>query len=185
LKEEPFPAGKEMSQRFYTIRKAFLIPLGLDVVLLFCLLLMSLVMKGDAVEKLVLTFFSLPALYLFLECFLRRVTVSEEGLFIRKLGRGKALSWVEITHVGCLILHKKIYLLFTTVKGFFIISNAFERFSALVEEVVAHVEPEKVEEEVRLQAGCSMRGIPHIVSAWFEAAFMAVIILMKMFPFKV
>ena len=132
-----------MSQRDYTIRKALLIPLGLDVLLLFCLLLIALFLEGGATEKLIFTLFFLPALLLFLECFFRRVTVTEEGLVIRKLGRTKAFSWGEITHVGCLTVHRKVYLLLTTVKGFFIISNAFGGFSTLVEEIVARVETGK------------------------------------------
>jgi tetrahydromethanopterin S-methyltransferase subunit F len=85
--------------------------------------------------------------------------------------------------VGCLSLHKKVYLLLTTVKGIFIVSNAYEEFEALVDAIVGRVGQEKVEEEVRLQSGRSRTGIANIVSAWVAAAFMVGIILMKMFPF--
>ncbi len=109
-----------MSQRDYTIKKALLIVLGLDAFLLFCLLLIALLLEGDATEKLVFTFFFIPALLLFLECFFRRVTVAQEGLVIRKFGRTRAFSWEEITRVDCLTVHRKIYLLLTTVKGLII-----------------------------------------------------------------
>lgn len=171
-----------MAQRHYTIRRAFLIVLGLDAFLLFCLFLVSLLMKGDTMEKLILALFFLPALVLFLECLFRRVTVVEEGLVIRKLGRNKALLWDEITRVGYLVLHKKVYLLLTTVKGFFVISNAFEGFPRLVEDLVARVEPDRVEQDVRLQAGRSMIGIANIVAAWVAAVLMMVMILMKLLP---
>ncbi|EKD36861.1 MAG: hypothetical protein ACD_75C01349G0003 [uncultured bacterium] len=171
-----------MAQRHYTIRRAFLIVLGLDAFLLFCLFLVSLLMKGDAMEKLILVLFFLPALVLFLECLFRRVTVVEEGLVIRKLGRKKTLLWDEITRVGYLVLHKKVYLLLTTVKGFFVISNAFEGFPRLVEDLVARVEPDRVEQDVRLQAGRSMIGIANIVAAWVAAVLMMVMILMKLLP---
>jgi hypothetical protein len=169
-----------MAQRHYPIRRAFLIILGLDAVLLFCLFLLSLLIKGNTMEKFVLMIFFLPTLVLFLECLLRRVTVVEEGLVIRKLGRNKALLWDEITRVGYLILHRKVYLLLTTVKGFFVISNAFEGFPKLVEEIVARVEPERVEQDVRLQAGRSLTGVANIFAAWVAAALMVVMIFMKL-----
>lgn len=171
-----------MAQRHYTIRRAFLIILGLDAFLLFCLFLISLLTKGNTMEKFVLMLFFLPALVLFLECLFRRVTVVEEGLAIRKLGRNKTLLWDEITRVGYLILHRKVYLLLTTVKGFFVISNAFQGFPRLVEEVVAHVEPDRVEQDVRLQAGRSLKGVANIVAAWVAAVLMMVMILIKLLP---
>jgi hypothetical protein len=185
LKAGPNPAGGGMPQRSYSIRKALLAPLGVDAFLLMGLLAISLLLKGDATEKLVFTLFFLPTLVLFSESLYRRVVVTDEGITIRKLGRAKAVAWGEITHVGSLTIHKKVYILLTTVKGFFIVSNAHERFSALVEEIVTHVEGEKVEEEVRLLTGGSLAGIANIVSAWVAAVFMVGIILMKLIPFIV
>ncbi len=172
-----------MSQRDYTIKKALLIVLGLDAFLLFCLLMIALLLKGDATEKLVFALFFIPALLLFLECFFRRVTVAEERLVIRKLGRTRAFPWEEITRVGCLTVHRKVYLLLTTVKGLFIISNAFEGFSRLVEEIAARVAPERIEEDVRPQAASAGAGSAVLVPAWVAAVFMMVMILVKGFPF--
>jgi Ca2+/Na+ antiporter len=167
------------------IRRAFLMVIGLDAFLLFCLFMVSLVKKENTIENLILMLFFLLTLVLFLECLFRRVTVVEEGLVIRKLGRNKALLWDEITRVGYLILHRKVYLLLTTVKGFFVISNAFEGFPRLVEDLVAHVEPDRVEQDVRLQAGRSLKGVANIVAAWVAAALMTVMILMKLLPLSV
>lgn len=174
-----------MSQRDYTIKKALLFVLGLDAFLLFCLLMIALLQEGDATEKLVFTIFFIPAPLIFLECFFRRVAVAKEGLVIRKLGRTRAFPWREITRVGCLTVHRKVYLLLTTVKGLFIISNAFEGFSKLVEEIVTRVEPERVDEEVRLQAAGAGAGIAALPPAWLAAVFMMAMILMKWFPFFV
>jgi hypothetical protein len=185
LKTGPFLSGESMSQRVYKIRKAIVIPLGVDAFLLLCLLATSLLLKGDSTERIVVAIFFLPTLYFFLECLVRRVIVAEEGLSLQKLWRKKAVSWEEITHVGCLSLHKKVYLLLTTVKGIFIVSNAYEKFAALAEEIVERVGLEKVEEEVRLQSGRFRTGIANIVSAWVAAAFMVGIILIKILPFVV
>jgi hypothetical protein len=106
--------------------------------------------------------------------------VDDEGVALRRLWKEKRVPWEGITHIGGLSLHKKVYLLLTTVRGFFIVSNAYEGFPELTEEVVSHVDPDRVEEEVRRQAGCSPSGIAHIAMAWIAAVFMAGIILIKM-----
>jgi hypothetical protein len=183
LKAGLFPPGEDMSQHVYTIRRAFLIPLGVDAFLLFCLFVISLLPQGSTTERLVFAIFFFPSLYLFLESLFRRVTVDEGGIAIRRLWREKGIPWEGITHVGGLSLHKKVYILLTTVKGFFIVSNAYGGFSDLAEEIVSHVDLTKVEEEVRLQAGRSPSGIAHIVMAWIAAVFMVGIILIKMLPF--
>jgi hypothetical protein len=174
-----------MSQRVYTIRRAFLIPLGVDAVLLFCLFVISLLTQGSTTERLVFALFFVPSCYLFLECFFRRVTVDEGGVVLRRLWREKRVPWEAITHVGGLSLHRKVYILLTTLRGFFIISNAYEGFSEMTEEIVSHVDLARVEEEVRLQAGRSSSGIAHVAMAWIAAVFMVGIILIKMLPLMV
>lgn len=172
-----------MEQRVYTIRRALLVPLGVDAVLLFWLLAMAVVSQGEAVEKLVLTLFFLPTLIVFLECLRRRVSVTELGLAMRKLWSKKEVSWGEITHVECLSLHRKGYLLLTTVKGLLIISSAYERFPALAQEITAHVDGEKVDAEARLQAEERVTMMPAIASAWLAAAAITGIIGLKLLPF--
>jgi hypothetical protein len=113
----------------------------------------------------------------------RRVAVAEGGLVIRRFWGEKALSWDEITHVGCLTLHRKVYLLLTTVKGFFIVSSVLEGFPALAEAIVTYVGVERVEEDCRLQAGRAVTGIATIAPAWIAAAAMIGILLLKLFPF--
>ena len=171
-----------MLQHVYMIRRAFLIPLGVDAFLLFCLFVISMLSKGSTTERLVFAVFFFPSGYLFLECFFRRITVDDGGMILRRLWREKRVPWEGITHIGGLSLHKKVYILLTTVRGFFIVSNAYERFSELTEEIVSHVDLTKVEEEVRLQAEGAPSGIAHVAMAWIAAVFMVGIILIKMIP---
>ena len=171
-----------MPQRFYRVRKVLLIPLSLDVVLLFGLMMNALLLKGERAEKLVFALFFIPALALFFASCRRRVTVTENGLVIRRFWGAAEFSWDEVTHVGCLTLHRKVYLLLTTVKGFFIVSSVLEGFSALAEEIVARVGLEKAEEDCRLPAGRAVAGIANIAAAWIAAAAMIGIILLKLFP---
>jgi len=88
-----------MSQHVYTIRRAFLVPLGVDAFLLFCLFVISLLPQGSTTERLVFAFFFFPSCYLFLECFFRRVTVDDGGIVLRRLWREKGVPWEGITHI--------------------------------------------------------------------------------------
>jgi hypothetical protein len=179
------PRGENMLQHVYTIRRAFLIPLGVDAFLLFCLFALSLSSQGSTTETLVFAFFFFPSLYLFLECFFRRVTVDEGGIVLRRFWREKRAPWEGITHVGGLSLHKKVYILLTTVNGLFIVSNAYGRFSDLAAKIVSRVDLANVEEEVRLLAELAPSGIAHIAMAWIAAVFMVGIILIKMMSLMV
>ncbi len=171
-----------MSQRTYTIRRAFLIPLGVDTVLLLCLLALSLLAQGSTTERLVFAIFFFPSAYLFLESLRRRVTVDDEGIVLRRLWREKRVPWEGITSVGSLTVHRKVYILLTTTRGFFIVSNAYERFAELTDAIVSHVDPSRVEEAVRLQAGGEPLRSAHIAMAWIAAVFMVGIILIKVLP---
>ena len=171
-------------QEIYRIKKSFLVPLGVDAFLICILFLLSLMPQGSATERIVFSIFLVPALYVFGESLFRRVTVDEKGIVIRKLLREKEVSWEGVTHVGSLRMHNKIYLLLTTVAGFFIISNAYGKFRDLAEEIVSRVDPTRVEAEVRLQTESSLSGVFHSALAWVAAAIMAGIIFIKVLPLQ-
>ena len=157
-----------------------LIPLGLDVILLFVLMTSALVLSGDTAEQFVFSLFFLITLALFLLLYRRRVVVAEAGVVLRRLWGDRVLAWDEITHVGCLTLRRKRYLLLTTVKGFFIISSVLSGFSELAEEIVGRVGVERVEEECRRQTENVPSGIAITAPAWIAAGAMIGIIVLKL-----
>jgi hypothetical protein len=171
-----------MLRQVYTIRRAFLIPLGIDTFLLLFLLVFSFLQPGSTTERAVFAFFFLPSLYLFLDNISRRITLDDEGIAFQRLWKEKKIHWDGVTHVGGLILHGRVYLLFTTARGFFIASNAYGRFPELTEGLLSHIDPARVEEAARPQAGHASSGKAHIAMAWVAAVLMVGIILMRMMP---
>jgi len=171
-----------MYQNIYKIRRSFLISFSIDFFLLLFLLTLSFYQGGSShLEKIALAVIFIPVFGVFFESLSRRVVTGERGIMIRKFLRNKELRWEDITHVGALILRKRVYLLLTTVKGFYIISNAYEKFSTLVREVADHMDKEKVEEEVRNQIEHPVKNISDIVMAWFTALILIGIISVKLF----
>jgi hypothetical protein len=109
------------------------------------------------------------------------VQTGDQGIMIRKFMRKKELRWEDITHIGALILRKRVYLLLTTVKGFYILSNAYEKFSMLVSDLISRMDNEKVEEEVRRQIEHPAKNMSDIIMTWFTAVVLAGIIITKLF----
>jgi hypothetical protein len=172
-----------MTQHIYRIRKTFLIPLGLDIALLLILLLLSVLFKGTSTERLVLTAFFIPSTLIFFEAVSRRVTAGDQEIRIKKFLREKSFQWHEITHIGTLTMRKKIYFLLTTTKGFHVLSNAYKDYPELIRHLDQHLDKEKIDEEVRVQMENPVANISDIIAAWFAAAVMLGIIIMRLYPF--
>lgn len=170
-----------MYQNVYRIRRSFLVPFFVDFILLFFLLLLSYFLGGSNLERILLTIIFIPVLYVLFESSFRMVQTGDQGIMIRKFMRKKELRWEDITHIGALILRKRIYLLLTTVKGFYILSNAYEKFSTLVSDLVGHMDNEKVEEEVKRQMEHPAKNMSDIIMTWFTAMVLAGIIIIKLF----
>jgi hypothetical protein len=170
-----------MYQNVYRIRRAFLFPFFVDFILLFFLLLLSYFLGGSKLERILLTAIFIPVLYVLFESTFRMIQTGDQGIMIRKFMRKKELRWEDITHIGALILRKRVYILLTTVKGFYILSNAYERFSHLIGELAAHMDNEKVEEEVKRQIEHPARNMSDIIMTWFTAMVLAGIIIIKLF----
>ncbi|MDQ5986237.1 MAG: hypothetical protein CSYNP_01956 [Syntrophus sp. SKADARSKE-3] len=172
-----------MPQNTYRISSSFVIPLAIDVVLLVALFILSLVFKGTGVERAVLALILLPAFFVLAEAVKRTITVSDTGLEIRKFFRTKALAWQDITHIGYLRIRAKIYILLTTTKGFYIVSNAYDRFPQLVRNVIDAIPSEavEIEDEVRVQINQSGGQLSNIVAAWIAATVLTGIIYLKLF----
>ena len=170
-----------MYQNVYRIRRSFLFPFFVDFILLFFLVLLSYFLGGSNLERILLTVIFIPVLYVLFESSFRMVQTGDQGIIIRKFMRKKELRWEDITHIGALILRKRVYLLLTTVKGFYILSNAYEKFSTLVSDLVGHMDNEKVEEEVKRQMEHPAKNMSDIIMTWFTAMVLAGIIIIKLF----
>jgi len=170
-----------MSETVYRIRKSFLVPLGIDVLLLLVLLVLSLTFKGSGTERAFLAVVCGLSLLILIEATNRQVTISAGGITLKKFMKLRKLLWSDITHVGCLKLRSRVYILLTTKKGFHIISNAYDSFASLTGDIIRNLDTEKieVEAEVREQIEKPTRNISDLVAVWMAAAVLTVVIYMK------
>jgi len=167
-------------QRTYKIKKAFIIAFSADVILLSLLLLLSVFFRGSAGERIVIAVITVPAFLFLLEAASRKILSGNQGIMIRKFFRERELLWDDITHVGAVILRKRVYLLLTTLKGVYILSNAYGDFHGFLRGITNHINKEKIDEDILKLVESPINKISDIVSAWFGAAILVAIIILKL-----
>jgi hypothetical protein len=169
-----------MTAQLFKIRRELLIPFGICAGGLICLLVLALLVKSSGLERVLLAGITLITVALFQIARNRRITITDQGIVIRKFFRTKEIRRDDINHVGCVILRKKVYLLLTTTRGFIILSNAYEDFSALIHNIVKQVGPEKVEEEVRALGESPAKNRADVISLWFAVVVIFGLIILKL-----
>jgi len=167
------------TNRTYKVRKHFLIPLCIDVVLLFVLLVVSFLTESTQAERIVLALVFIPLLLILLESASRETSVAGKGITIKKFMRKKELTWEDITNLDTMSVRKKVYLLLTTTKGFYIVANSHENFTSMVRDIVDGVGEEKVEERVHGIIARPVKRLSDIVSSWIAAFILMGAILLK------
>jgi hypothetical protein len=164
----------------YTIKKSFLVPFGLTVCLLVVLLFMSFFYRRSVTETVVLAVFLCAALPVLFEISYRLVTVDAAGLTVRKFLRDRTIPWESVNQVGLVVVRRKSYLLLTTRKGFYILSNSYGDFTRLVREITDHIPPDRVEAEVRQQLEDPLVNRGDVFSIWLAVIMMTALIIMKL-----
>lgn len=168
-----------MDQGTFKIRKDFLQPFFAMVALLAVLLLLSL-WKGQPWEKILLAVSFIGTLLVAIEAAARSITVTPDGLAIKKFFRKKEVAWPTMTHLAIVTLNRKIYFLLTTTKGFYFFSNMFENHALLIRSIADRLDIEKVEAEVRnyLENPVERRSL--IVICWVIVCIIAAFIVLKL-----
>ncbi len=173
-----------MSEAVYKTRRAFLIPLIAIVVLLSLLFLISL-FNCQSWEIIVLAILFFASLFAGLDMAKKEIVVNDQGLKINRIFRSKEFSWLEITHLGVVVLKKKVYFLLTTTKGFYIFSNLIENHSLLVRSLVDRLGEEKVEEEVKKYLDHPLERLALIVMSWVAVVIIIATIFLRVYTIKI
>jgi hypothetical protein len=172
-----------MSNSVYKTGRALLVPLAVDLSLLFVLFFILLCVGGSTVERVVLIIIFILLFFIFLELILREVNVANNSIKIKKLFRRKELKWEDITNVDAVIIRKRVYLVLSTTTGFHVLSNVYEKFVAMLQEIVDNIDGEKVEDNVWNLLNHPMKKLSNIILAWFAAIVLLGIIYTRLSSF--
>jgi hypothetical protein len=169
-----------MEKGIYRIRKNFLIPLGLVVFLSLVLLISCLVLQLPMAKVMILAVFLLPAGLLFAESCRRRVRIEVDAVLVRKLFGSKRLEYRELTSIETVLVRKRAFVSLSTEDDFLILSNSYDHFGALVNQLLEKVPEKVVSEETRQLAGNPPEKSSDIFSAWLAVGVLLLILYVQM-----
>lgn len=169
-----------MESSIYSIRKSFLIPLGLVVLLSFILLASALFLELPLAKVIILGVFLVPVCILFVESSLRKVQIGESSVQVKKLFRNKALDYAELTAVDTIRVRKRAFISLSSENDFLILSNSYEHFGQLLQQLVQNVPTTIVSDETRELAENPPSKCSDVFSAWLAVAVLALIIFVQL-----
>jgi hypothetical protein len=164
----------------FAIRKSFLIPLGLLLVLTL-LLLAVVITQGQPTSKIViLALIILPIAILFLESLFRRAEIDEQGVTVAKFLRKRVIAFTDITGIDTLQVRKRAFVTLSTEQHYLILSNAYADFPALVRTLLERVPEEAVSSETREMAKAPPAKSNDVLSCWLAVALIAIILYLQL-----
>ncbi|NJC87285.1 MAG: hypothetical protein FIB02_01950 [Desulfuromonas sp.] len=164
--------------RRYVIRRTFLAPLGLALLLMGALLVVSILHGQPAAKVLFLLVFALPVTVLFVESALRRVEIDATGITVFRLLRSRRLEFSRVTALEAVQVRSRMFI--TLAAGddeFLIISNGYADFPELVRTLVAVLPPVAITDEARKLADAPPKGHADLVTVWFMVAALVYVLI--------
>ncbi len=164
----------------FRIRKSFLIPLGLIVLLSLILLISAIYLDLPRAKIIILGILVVPAGLFFAESVTRTVYLEENAIRVRKLLRSKLLSFSELVSVDIILVRKRAFLSLSSDDDFIIISNSYENFGSLLQQLVRQVPETVISEETRLLAQKPPVKGSDVFSVWLAVVVLALIIYVQL-----
>jgi hypothetical protein len=167
----------------FVIRRAFVVPMGLLVILTVVLLVVC-VLQGQPIAKvIILAVLILPLVVLFVESAFRRVVIDQDGVTAFRPFRQTQMHFAEVTGLETVQVRSRVFM--TLVAGeddFLIISNSYAGFPALVEALVAAVPEGTATDETLAMAQKPTLRHADIFTAWFAVSALVYILIAQFKP---
>jgi hypothetical protein len=164
--------------RRYVIRRAFVVPLGLVLLLMAALLVVSILHHQPAAKVAFLLVFALPVTVLFVESALRRLEIDAAGVTAFRLCRSRRLEFSRVTALETVQVRSRVFL--TLAAGddeFLIVSNGYADFPELVRTLVAMLPEAAVTDETRRLAAAPPRRHADVAMVWFMVAALVYVLI--------
>lgn len=163
----------------FAIRKTFLLPLGLLLLLSLALLVTVLAQGQPLAKALILCVMLLPVIAFFVESLFRRAVITDEGITVYKFLRQKHLPFAAMTAVETVMVRKRVFLTLCVEDEFVILSNAYADFPNLVRAVLSRAPQGAISAETRAMAEAPPVKTADIISCWLAVALLAFILYVQ------
>ena len=163
----------------FTIRRSFLLPLGillLEAVVLFAVVLAQ---GAGTAKAVVLGILLIPVSGLFAESYFRRLVIGADRVTAFRPFRQKSFAYADIVSVETIQVKKRVFLTISTEESFLIISNAYANFPELVQSLLEKVPEETIASETAAMAEAPPLKSSDIVSCWFGVILLAIILALQ------
>ncbi len=165
-------------ERTFVIRRSFVVPMGLLVVLTFVLLVVC-ILQGQSIAKVViLAGLILPLAVLFVESALRRLIVDQNGITAIRVFRQRSLDFADVTSLETVRVRNRVFM--TLVAGeddFLIISNSYGDFPVLLAILIDAVPDGAVTAETEQLAQKPPLRQADVFTAWFAVSAMVYVLI--------
>lgn len=160
----------------FVIRRTFLLPLGLLLILCLGLFGVCVVQHQPLAKTILLGLIIFPVAILFVECRFRRAEIDSEGITVHKFLRRSRFIFLQITELETVIVRKRAFLTLCAGDDFIILSNAYGDFPGLVRVLLERVPESAISEETRRMAEEPPVKSSDIVSCWLAVALLLFIL---------
>ncbi len=162
----------------YVIRRAFVLPLGLVLLLMAALLGVSIV-HGQPIAKIAfLIMFAIPVVVLFLASAFRSLVIDASGVTMTTLFRSKRLEFSRITVLDSVRVRSRVFLTLSAGEDeFLIISNGYADFAGLLNTLLEQLPAAVISEEARQLAAAPPVRHADIAMVWFTIAALSYVLI--------
>jgi hypothetical protein len=164
--------------RRYVIRRSFLAPLGLALLLIGALVVVSILHGQPAAKVGFLLVFALPLALLFFASAFRRLEFDAVGVTAVRLGRSKRIDFARVTALETVQVRSRVFLTMAAGEDeFLVISNGYANFPELVRLLVAALPATAVTDETRRLAAAPPKRHADVAMAWFAVAALVYVLI--------
>ncbi len=154
--------------RKFVIRRSFVAPMGLLVLLMVALLVTCVVQSQPIAKVILLAFLIVPLVALFVETAFRSLVIDSDGIKAYRPFRQRQMLFADVTSLETVQVRSRVFLTLSAGPDeFLIISNSYQSFPALVEGLISAVPDGTVDEETQQLAKQPPRRHADIFTAWF------------------
>jgi hypothetical protein len=169
-----------MKPSTYSIRKSFLLPLGLVVLLSFVLLASALFLQLPLAKVIILGAFLVPVCLVFAESSWRKVSLNEDAVQVKKLFREKRLNYADLTAIDTIQVRKRAFISLSSENDFMILSNSYDQFGVLLQQLVAKAPQSVVSAETKSLVDNPPKKCSDVFSAWLAVAVLSLLIYVQL-----
>lgn len=164
----------------YKVRKKFLFALGLTSLLLVALLILCIVQQEQTNKILILGTIMLPVLGLFVESWLRQISLLDDAVVAYRLFRTRRLPFSEITSVDTVRVRRRIFVSISTEADFLIFSNNYDHFDQLISQLQERLPPSVISDETRSLANDPPHKTSDLFSIWLAIVVLLLILYVQL-----